>query len=296
MEHISVLPNEVLGLLDPKPGHIVVDCTFGAGGHSCQLCKAVGVAGAVFGIDTDRDALERARGNSCFKHCSFTPIHGNFRHLAELLGQHSISHVDRILMDLGLSSNQLDDSGRGFSFMRDEPLVMTLSDEFSESVTAYDVVNDWEEENLADIIFGFSDERFARRIARCIVERRKEKAIESTQELAEIIIAAIPARLRRGRIHPATRTFQAIRMAVNDEVNALKEAIPKAWHALKPDGRLAIISFHSLEDRIVKNFFRDWDREGVGQLITKKPVVPAPAEISDNARSRSAKLRVIRKI
>jgi len=297
MEHVPVLLEEVLHWLDPQSGDVVIDCTFGSGGHSCALCKAVGVTGSVIGIDADRDALERARGNSCFKHCSFTPIHGNFRHVAELLAQGNIKHVDRFLFDLGLSSNQLDASGRGFSFMRDEPLSMTLSDQpGTEELTAYDVVNTWSEESLADIIYGFSDERFARRIAAHIVSERINASIERTTQLAEIVMGAIPARMRRGRIHPATRTFQAIRMAVNDEVGALRQALPSAWHMLSPKGRLAVISFHSLEDRIVKEYFKEWAKSGVGRLLVKKPIVPAPVEITDNPRSRSAKLRIIEKI
>ena len=297
MEHVSVLPEEVLHYLDPQPGEVIIDCTLGAGGHSCAFCKAVGATGSVYGIDADRDALERARGNVCFKHCSFTPIHGNFRHFGELLEKQGVVHIDKVLVDLGLSSDQLDDSGRGFSFMRNEPLTMTLeSDVTEETVTAYDVVNTWSEESLADIIYGFSDDRFARRIAREIKRAREEAPIEDTQRLTEIIVSAIPARFRHGSIHPATRTFQAIRMAVNDEIGALKALLPQAWHALAPGGRLAIISFHSIEDRIVKEHFRGWSKDGVGRLLNKKPIVPAPAEVTDNPRARSAKLRVIEKI
>lgn len=296
MEHIPVLLDEVLHGLEVQPGDVVVDCTFGAGGHACVLCKAVGSTGSVYGIDTDRDALERARGKSCLKHCSFTPIHGNFRQFDELLSAKGVNHVDKILIDLGYSSNQLDDAGRGFSFLRDEPLLMTLaSDITEETVTAKDVVNTWSEESLADIIFGFSEDRFARRIARAIVEKRQESTIESSLRLAEIVTEAIPARFRHMGIHPATRTFQAIRMAVNDELGALRAVLPKAWHALAPGGRLAIISFHSIEDRIVKEHFREWDKSGDGRLINKKPIVPAPAEVSSNPRARSAKLRVIEK-
>ncbi|MDP3989292.1 MAG: 16S rRNA (cytosine(1402)-N(4))-methyltransferase RsmH [bacterium] len=297
MQHVPVLPEEVLHWLDPQIGDVVVDCTFGAGGHSCAFCKAVGATGSVFGIDADRDALERARGNTCFKHCSFTPIHGNFRHLTELLEHHHVLRVDRFLFDLGLSSDQLDTSGRGFSFMRDEPLIMTLSDTQDEdTVTAEDVVNSWSEESLADIIYGFSDERFARRIASHIVAARSEGAITTTGALAEIVIEAIPPRFRNQRIHPATRTFQAIRMAVNDEVGALRQALPKAWSVLSSGGRIAVISFHSLEDRIAKEYFREWSKDGVGRLLVKKPIVPAPVEISSNPRARSAKLRIIEKI
>jgi 16S rRNA (cytosine1402-N4)-methyltransferase len=207
-----------------------------------------------------------------------------------------VKSVDAIMFDLGLSSDQLDLSGRGFSFKRDEPLLMTFASEKGERITARDILNNWSEETIADILYGYADERYARRIARVVVESRKTKKIETTHDFLEVIKKAVPKAYQFGKIHYATKSFQALRIAVNDEIEALKEGMIKGWKYLKEGGRMAIISFHSTEDREVKNFFRDKAKNKEGKLINKKPIIPKREETDENPRSRSAKLRVIEKI
>lgn len=224
----------------------------------------------------------------------------SFRNLDAVLAKHGIPGADMILFDLGISSDELEHSGRGFTFQKDEPLLMTLGDPKTYQFTARDIVNSWGEEVIADIIFGYSEDRFARRIAKAIAAYRAKKLVETSAELAEIVRGAVPPLARRGKIHPATKTFQALRIAVNDELNALKEGLAKGYSHLKPGGRMAVISFHSLEDRIVKDFYKKQARAGEAQtptadILTKKPITPNAQEIAENPRSRSAKLRVIEK-
>ncbi len=204
---------------------------------------------------------------------------------------------DAIIFDLGVSSDQLENSGRGFSFLKDEPLLMTLKANSSpEDLTAKDVVNNWSEENLADIIYGYGEERWSRKIARGIVEARQNGEIRTTGELTGIVEKSVPVRYRKGRIHPATRTFQAIRIAVNDELRALEEGLTKGFEVLKKEGRMAVVSFHSLEDRVVKRFYQNKEREGEAKLVNKKPITPSGEEIRENRRSRSGKLRILEKV
>lgn len=292
--HTPVLLHEVIDLLAPKAGDIVVDGTAGAGGHAKHLCERIGPTGTLVCLDQDSDALALAekRLSTCAASRTFT--HSNFRHISSVLDALSIPKVKNILLDIGISGMHLTDSGRGFSFQRDEPLLMTMESPLPEgALTAADIVNRWNEKDIADVIYQYGEERMSRKIAHAIVDARKKKKILTTKELADIISSVIR---KRGKAHPATRTFQALRIAVNDELGALKEGIAGSIEKLAPGGRLAIITFHSLEDRIVKQMFKEVATEGRASIVTKKPIAPMRDEIKENPRSRSAKLRVIEKI
>ena len=297
MAHISVLLDEVIEGLALRANDRVVDATINGGGHSSAIMDRLGPDGVLVGIDADSTALDRARNKLHEAKATLHLVESNFRHLSSVLDSLELKEVDKILFDLGLSSNQLDEQesgeGRGFSFLREEPLTMTLSAEpETQTVTAFDVVNEWSEATLADILHGFAEERFARRIAQAIVTARETAPIETTTQLADTISRAIPRRFHRSRIHPATKSFQAIRIAVNDELNALTEALMAARERLADGGRVAVITFHSMEDRIVKRFFRDSQEQGFGEVLYKKPISPSPAEVLRNPRARSAKLRI----
>jgi 16S rRNA (cytosine1402-N4)-methyltransferase len=296
MKHETVLLKESVDALDVAPGKVIMDGTLGAGGHTREICKRLEGNGTVIAFDLDADAI--AHGKTLIPENADVRFHQrNFRNLDSVLAEEHIGGVDGILLDLGYSSDQLETGGRGLSFQKDEPLKMTLAKEISESeFDAGDVVNSWDEEDIANIIYAYGEERFARRIAHEIVEAREKKRIETTAELVSVIESAVPFYYRNGRINAATKTFQALRITVNDELESLKIALDKGLAALKSGGRYAIITFHSLEDRIVKNFFRDQERAGVVELLTKKPITPSDEEIKKNPRSRSAQLRVIKKI
>lgn len=293
--HVSVLLDEAIGFLDIQPDDTVVDMTLGNGGHSYAIAKRLGSDGMLIGFDADKDAIavaqEKLKG--CDAHVML--IESNNRHIKKELASRGIKQIDKALFDLGLRSEQIDVSGRGFTFQNpNEPLVMTFTATPERSdVTAETVVNRWSEETLADVIYGFGEERYARRIARSIVDMREAKHLSTVGDLVEAVLRAVPSSYKHSRIHPATRTFQAIRMAVNDELGALAEALSDTWDLLDEDGRMVVISFHSLEDRVVKRFFRE--KEDV-DILTKKPIVPTEAEIQKNSRSRSAKMRAARKI
>lgn len=305
MAHASVLLKEVIEGLDFQDGDIYLDATVGSGGHMEEVWQKMKERITLSGIDADEMSVAITRER--LEISGAKPKLGvlNFRNIdkaPEILG---IGNPTKILFDLGWSSDQFFNSGsdasvgtgRGFSFQRDEPLLMTFKQNVGEEeTTAYDVVNKWEEQSLADILYGYGEERYARRIAKAIVERREEKPIETSKELAEIVKNSVPIFYRFGRIHPATKTFQAIRIAVNDELQALEEGIKKSFGILKKGGRMAVISFHSLEDRIVKNFFKLQASEEKGEIISKKPITATKEEIDNNPRSRSAKLRIIQKI
>lgn len=294
MTHTTVLLHESVDGLNLKPGSVFVDATLNAGGHSQLVLERLDGNVRVIGIDVDADAIARAKENISTPNVAF--FQENFRNIDKVLDQAGVAHVDGILFDLGLSSNQIEESGRGFSFKTDEPLLMTMKkDPQSTDITANEIVNTWAEDSLADIIYGYGEDRFARRIARAIVAAREAAPIETTGRLTEIVTNAVP-KFGFSRINPATKTFQAIRIAVNDELGAIKEALPKAFAKLNPGGRMALISFHSLEDRIVKRFFKEKAEAGEGRLINKKPITPSPQEVAENPRSRSAKLRIIEKI
>lgn len=294
--HTPVLLHEVINVLALEKGDVVLDGTAGGGGHAEAILAEIGPSGRYIGIDTDAYALARVRAR-LGSDPRVTLVEANFRTLDQVAASLDLPALDKILLDLGLSSDQLTGNpevlGRGFSFMRDEPLLMTLeSNPGPETLTARDVVNDWEEKSLADIIYGFGGETRARKIAAAIVYERTLRPIETTRALADIIERAVP---KYGRVHPATQTFQAIRMAVNDELGALEEAIEKGIALLRPHGRMAVITFHSLEDRTVKRFFREFEDAGTGIRITKKPIAPERPEILANRRARSAKLRCFQK-
>jgi|ERR1035437_364526 16S rRNA (cytosine1402-N4)-methyltransferase len=296
MTHVSVLLHEAIEGLNIRNSGVYVDGTVGNGGHSEAILLA-NESVKVIAFDLDEDALRRSRERLAHFGERITFIHDSFRNIKKVIANQRIEIIDGVIFDFGLSSNQIEESGRGFSFQTDEPLVMTFRKETSEStLTAKDVVNTWSEESLKTIIKGFGEERFAGRIARVIAERRLHKPFETTGELVQAIESAVPGFYRKGRIHPATRTFQAIRMAVNDELRAIEEGLAGGFGVLGPKGRMVAISFHSLEDRIVKRYFRNLQSEGQVELITKKPIVPTPAEIKENPRSRSAKLRIFEKI
>ncbi|MFH1454986.1 MAG: 16S rRNA (cytosine(1402)-N(4))-methyltransferase RsmH [bacterium] len=295
MIHKTVLLHESIEKLNLKKGSIFFDGTLGGAGHSSKVCSEFG--GSVRMIATDRDSLAIRNAKEKFSKlgCKSDLILSDFRHLDIVLTNLGVDKVDAILFDLGLSSDQLDASGRGFTFRYDEPLLMTFSED-EQKVDAKIILNNWSEETIADILYGYSDERYSRRIAKAIVSHRLKKPIETTFQLVEIIKHAVPMGYQRGKTHFATKTFQALRIAVNDEITALKEGMKKGWEFLKKDGRMAIISFHSVEDREVKNFIREKVKSGDGKFINKKPITPSDEEISENPRSRSAKLRVIEKV
>ncbi len=292
--HIPVLLSQTIEGLDLHEGDVVFEGTVGLGGHSEVLCEKIGGSGFLIGTDADADSLALAEERLGSTPCKKFFACDNFRNIDHVLKQAGIEKVNAILLDIGLSSRQLDIVPRGFSFLRDEPLIMTFQSE-GEGITAHEIVNEWAEESIADIIYGYGEERFARRIARGIIEHRKLKPIETSGALAEIIKESVPFPARFGRIHPATKTFQALRIAVNDELGALREGLSKGFEHLAPNGRMAVISFHSLEDRIVKEFFRARAQEGLASLVTKKPLTASEQELQENPRSRSAKLRILKK-
>jgi 16S rRNA (cytosine1402-N4)-methyltransferase len=292
--HTSVLLHEAIDTLNLKKGDVFVDGTFGGGGHSLYVCEQLGKNIQIIGFDQDADALARAK--ELFTKCSPTLINSNYRFIDEKLQEKGIESVNGILFDIGFSSDQLENSNRGFSFLRDEPLLMTMiSNPGNDAVTAYTIVNEWSEETIADIIYGYGEERFARHIARGIMTARLLGPIETTFDLVEIIKSSVPISYTKRRIHPATKTFQALRIAVNDELGALKDGLEKGFKVLGKNGRFGVISFHSMEDRIVKRFMKEKEVTGEGKRITKKPIIPAYEEIKRNPRARSAKLRVIEK-
>jgi 16S rRNA (cytosine1402-N4)-methyltransferase len=292
MMHKSVLLHEVIKGLSFEDGDVFLDCTLGSGGHIAGAFET-GKKIQAIGIDIDEEALTRSETRLASFGDKVTLAHENFRNLDTVLDDRDISCVNKVLLDLGVSSHQIDESGRGFAIKLDEPLVMTLSkNPDEESTTAYDVVNEWDEENIADIIYGYGEETFARRIARAIVLAREEKPIETTGELVAIIEESLPRWVHMKKIHPATKTFQAIRIAVNDELGALREGIHKAFDRTCSGGRVAVITFHSLEDRIVKRFFKEQESLGLGTNLFKKPLTPNDEELKTNPRSRSSKLRI----
>lgn len=296
--HIPVLSQEVSEYLTITPTDIVLDATLGGGGHSSAIAAQLGKDGMLIALDADSRAIEQAQGNETLKRasCQLHFIQSNFRNIDTALEKLGIITIDKALFDLGWSMDQFADSERGFSFDRPGPLDMRLDTSDPESLTAGEIVNEWEEESIIDILQGYGEERYARRIAQAIIIARSDTPITSTEELVHIIEGAVPAPYRRGRIHPATRTFQALRIAVNDELGALKEGIAKAFDYITPGGVMAVISFHSLEDRVVKRFFQGKEAEALGKVITKKPVIPTDEEVAQNRRARSAKLRVIKKL
>ncbi|MGH7141386.1 MAG: 16S rRNA (cytosine(1402)-N(4))-methyltransferase RsmH [Minisyncoccia bacterium] len=287
--HESVLVAETLAALHLRENLLVVDATAGQGGHAEAILKAAAVRLIAFDADPDAVRFTRERlapfGNRA------EVVEANFRNLAEELAKKGVGRIDRAVFDFGWNRTQLA-GNRGFSFQTDAPLNMSYGREPASGFTAGEIVNTWSEETLGNVLFGYGNERYARRIARLIVEHRRQHAIESTSALVELVERAVPAAYRRGRLHVATKTFQALRMAVNDELGSIERGIRDAWQMLAPGGRIAAITFHSVEDGLVKSLFAACAREG-GELVTKKLVVPSREEISRNSAARSAKLRAI---
>ncbi|MFM2357879.1 MAG: rRNA ((1402)-N(4))-methyltransferase RsmH [Candidatus Parcubacteria bacterium] len=276
-----------------KEGDVFVDATLGRGGHSGYVAERYNNTVSIVGIDADPESIRASEERLKTAKTSFKAIKGNFREIENLLQGVNVPHPDKILFDLGWNTNQFEEGGRGFSFQKDEPLLMSYSD--TPSFTAGDIINTWEEESIANVLFGYGEERYARRIARHIVEKRKIKPIETAKELADIIAESVPFFYRRGKINPATKSFQALRIAVNDELKSLGEALEGSARILSKGGRIAVITFHSIEDRIVKNFFKELQQGGEWILINKKPLTPSREELIQNPRARSAKLRIIEK-
>ena len=292
VEHFPVLLEETVNLLSREGEAVYVDTTIGLGGHSYELLRRNPKA-YLIGIDKDPNALEVAERRLKEFEGRFSLYQADYRDIDEVLKAEGVEAVDGILMDLGVSMLQLKTPERGFSFMEEAPLDMRMDPR--QRLTAYDVVNRYSERELARIIREYGEERFAPRIARAIVQYRRKKPIETTRELAEIVERAVPKGFYR-RIHPATKTFQAIRIEVNRELEHLKEALLKIPNLLKVGGRVAVISFHSLEDRIVKHTFRHFEKEGLLKVLTKKPITPSEEEIRKNPPSRSAKLRAAERV
>ncbi len=293
--HEPVLLNEVIKFLEPKSGEFFVDATLGAGGHAEKILEKIMPDGFLIGFDCDSSAIGQAeeRLNKYKKNCLF--INDNFSNLVLQIKKNNISGVDGVLLDLGVSSMQLDNKERGFSFKSSGPLDMRMAE--NKGISAFDVVNSFEEKEIADIIWKYGEERLSRRIARAIINHRKEKKIETTGELADIAARAYGARTQgsfRG-IHPATRTFQALRIFVNKELESLETVIESVIDILNHQGRIGVISYHSLEDRIVKNKFKEFKEKGLGDILTKKPIAPTEEEVDQNRRARSAKFRVFKK-
>lgn len=309
-KHETVLLHETVDGLDIKPNGVYVDCTLGGAGHAQYLLDQLGPQGHLYAFDQDMTAINNAKLKLAdyVEKGQVTFIHQNFRHLKQALEELGVDQVDGIYYDLGVSSPQLDVAERGFSYGQEARLDMRMNQE--QALSAYEVVNDWPYEDLVHILYRYGEEKFAKRIARAIEERRAQRPIETTTELAEIVKTAIPAATRRTGGHPAKRSFQAIRIAVNDELGAVEDSLEQALTLLKPEGRISVITFHSLEDRLVKQLFKEVSQgpevpRGLpilpGQmqapfaLVNRKPIVASPEELEANNRSRSAKLRILRK-
>lgn len=292
--HNPVLLEEVIDFLNLAPGKIIVDATIGGAGHAEEILQGIRPGGTLIGIDRDTESLKIAHERLKSIEGSFRLINDNFRNLREIIQDLKIGEVDGLLFDMGISSIQMETGERGFSIKNDGPLDMRM--DRKQGLTAEELVNILTEAELSFLIRDFGEERFHRMIAKGIVGARKKKRIESTVELAEIISQSIPYRNRWERIHPATRTFQALRIRVNDELSAIEGALRETPRVLKEDGRLCVISFHSLEDRIAKNMLKEFGNKGVFRILTKKPVRPREAEVLRNPRARSAKLRAAIKL
>lgn len=294
MAHFSVLMNEVLEGLDLHKADVVVDGTINGGGHSFEISKQLSDTGVLIGIDQDATGLALSQERLKDAEPQIHLVHDNFRNIDSVVANLELESIDKILLDLGWSSNQFENPDRGFSFLHDGPLLMTLSDDPKTAVfTAHDIVNDWSVDSLIDIFEAYGEERYAWKIAKAIEAYREKKEIKSTVELAQIISGAVPGKYRNGPIHPATKVFQAIRIAVNDEMGALREVLDKGFDLLSPGGRMVIISFHSIEDRVVKHFYKQKKELGLATVVTKKPIVATQEELEENRRARSAKLRVL---
>jgi len=290
--HRSVLLHEVIEHLAVNPEDTVVDATLGGAGHARAIVDLLGPEGRLIGLDADEAAIGRAREALADSTAKVELVQGNFRRLGAQLDRLGVGEVDAFLFDLGWSGFQLS-AGRGFSFQSDEPLLMTYQSNPGErDLTASIIVNEWGEESLADIIYGWGEERYARRIAAAIVAARTLAPIATARQLAEIIAHAVPGHARHGRTHPATKTFQALRIAVNDEFGAIEDGLKAALAHAAAGARIAVITFHSMEDRLVKRIFKRWQEDGKGEMKPRRVITPSKEECAENPRARSAKLRI----
>lgn len=292
--HVPVLSQEVLTYLDCKPGETIVDATLGTAGHSQMILEQITPGGKLICIDRDKDSIAVASQRLKRFGDSVIFCHGNFADIDRHLSRLNIAGVDGMLFDFGISSFQLADSSRGLSFQENGPLDMRL--DRTQAFSAQELVNTWSQEEITTIIKEFGQERWCNRIARSIVQARDKQPIKTTGELEEIVFRAVPAKFRHYRIHPATRTFQAIRIAVNCELDAIAQALGKSIGLLHSGARICAISFHSLEDRIVKHAFRDAAQQGLVKILTRKPVEPGEDEVDQNPSSRSSKLRAAERV
>src|SRR4030042_432355 len=284
--HIPVLQKEVIEYLNPKPNENFIDCTLGQGGHSLAILERIAPNGKILGIDADPEVIRQLKSETLNLKSKIVLVCDNFVNLKEIVRKEKFRQISGILFDLGMSSWHLENSGRGFSFLRKEPLDMRYN--FQNYLTAEKIVNYWSFQEIEKILRDYGEERFAKENAEKVVEARKWKPIENTFQLVEIIKRAVPVWYQYKKLHFATRTFQAIRIAVNDELNNLEKALPQALEILKTGGTLTVISFHSLEDRIVKNFYRARNSINEIKILTKKPIIPNQKETKINPRSRSA--------
>lgn len=305
--HISVLLHETIDGLNIKPDGLYVDGTMGGAGHTREIAKRL-TTGRVIAIDQDPDAIQNAKEAGIESDGRIVVVENNFKNIKIVLKRLGLEKIDGMILDLGVSSHQFDTTDRGFSYMYDAKLDMRMS---QTGLSAWDVVNTYEESQLADVIYQYGEERYARRIARRIVERREISTIDGTLDLVEVIRSAMPGPALRSKIHPARRTFQALRIEVNNELGMLRDALENIVDVLKPGGRICVITFHSLEDRIVKETFKylqrdcicpkeypicQCDKQQEVLIITRKPMIPSDEEIEGNRRSRSAKLRIAEKM
>ena len=296
VEHIPVLADALAEQINLPPDGVMVDATIGQGSHSFLFGQTLGPEGVIVGLDVDKDSIHRAQFKLKDLACRVILLHSNFSQIRNEVRKEGIDKVDFILADLGVSSAQLADVEMGLSFLHDMPLDMRIDKRLKR--TAADIVNKADEKSLADLIYKFGEDRASRRIARFIVQRRQSRPVTTTGQLAAIVCKALarPGRKRKLRIHPATRTFQALRIAVNNELENLERLLGSAPELLNKNGRIAVISFHSLEDRLVKNNFKQNEKQNVYRIVTKKPIVPTREEVASNRRARSAKLRIAQKI
>jgi 16S rRNA (cytosine1402-N4)-methyltransferase len=290
--HVPVMLQEVLDFLKPQPGQVIVDATLGTGGHALEILRRIIPGGRLVGIDRDENSLAICKERLAEFKDSVDFVHANFADLDQVLEKLGIKEIDGIIFDLGISSYQLADAARGFSFQEEGPLDMRLDK--SSYISAYDLVNNLNENEISQLLWNFGQERWHNRIAHLLVQERRNEPISTTKQLANLVMRAIPQRYRRSyyRIHPATRTFQAVRIAVNRELEILESTVKKAVDILRKPARICVISFHSLEDRAIKHTFRALKAEGLINIVTAKPLTPGPRELEANPSSRSSKFRV----
>jgi len=294
--HTPVMLEQVLAYLDPGPGKVIVDATVGMGGHALEIARRISPSGRLIAIDRDKESLEHAQERLKDFSGIAEFVYGNFSDIQEIVKRLNIHAIDGIVLDLGVSMFQLTQPDRGFSFTREGPLDMRL--DRNSYISAYDLVNNLNEDEISNLLWSFGQERWHNRIAHRLVEERRKQPIATTAQLSDIVMRAIPPRFRRYhyRIHPATRTFQAVRIAVNRELEALEQVLARAIPLLAPGGRICVIAFHSLEDRAVKWAFRTAAAEGLVKILTPKPLTPSEEEMRVNPSSRSSKFRAVEKI